>query len=114
MPAGLATPRLRWRADNTAPQHHAGRDFLAAAKDEFKPPPHEIGNFVAYGLAILALVLGPVMARGARDDEIYVFGLSLFGFAALFLFSELKGHFDIADAAHAARRGSGSAEGGHE
>ncbi len=79
---------------------------MAAQQEPFKPPPHEIGNFVAYLLAILVGALGPVLARSARDDEMFVFGLSLFAFAAAFLFAELKRHYDIADAVRDARTAS--------
>ena len=49
-------------------------------------------------MAVLGLV-GLFMAAGALDDEIYIFGLSLAGFAAVFLIGLVKAHFDALDAA---------------
>jgi hypothetical protein len=65
---------------------------------------HEAGDYVTWLLVILLGLLGPVMAHGARDNEIYVFGLSLFGFSAAFLFFEVKRHYDMKDTARAAAR----------
>jgi hypothetical protein len=71
---------------------------------------HEAGDYVTWVLVVLLGLLGPVMAHGARDNEIYVFGLSLFGFAAAFLFFEVKRHYDMKDAA----REAAGAEAHHE
>jgi len=63
---------------------------------------------VVVGLLVTVLgLVGLFMASGARDDEIYIFGLSLAGFAVLFVFGLIRGHFDRLDAARldAARRG---------
>ena len=49
-------------------------------------------------MALLGLV-GLILASGAMDDAISVFGLSLFGFAVLFIFGLLRRHFDRLDAA---------------
>lgn len=58
---------------------------------------------VLVGVLVTVLGLtGLFMAAGALDDEIFVFGLSLAGFAALFVFGLVKGHYDRLDAA---RRG---------
>ncbi len=47
------------------------------------------------GLLMLALGLtGLILASGAIDDEMYLFGLSLFGFACAFEFGLLRRHFD--------------------
>jgi hypothetical protein len=48
-------------------------------------------------VAVLGLV-GLVLAAGALDDEIYIFGLGLVGFAVLFDFGLVKAHFDRRDA----------------
>lgn len=62
------------------------------------------------GLLVLVLVLGLtglVLASGALDDEMYVFGLSLAGFGVVFDLGLVKRHFDRLDAArHAGRGGS--------
>jgi membrane protease YdiL (CAAX protease family) len=62
----------------------------------------EYGDYVTWLLVAALGLLGPVLAHGARDNEIYIFGLSLFGFSVAFLFFEMKRHFDLADAAKAA------------
>jgi hypothetical protein len=49
-------------------------------------------------VAVLGLI-GLVLASGALDDEMYVFGLSLAGFAVLFDFGLVKGHFDSGEKA---------------
>ena len=51
----------------------------------------------AIGLLVAALgLIGLIQAAGATDNEIYVFGLSLLGFAVVFDFGLLKRHFDTA------------------
>jgi hypothetical protein len=57
----------------------------------------EIGDYITYVLVALLGLLGPYLAHGARDNEIYIFGLSLFAFAAAFLFIDIKRHYDLAD-----------------
>ncbi len=52
-------------------------------------------------MAALGLI-GLILASGAMDDEMYVFGFSLFGFACVFEFGLLRRHFDKLEAA---RRG---------
>jgi hypothetical protein len=44
-------------------------------------------------MAMLGLI-GLILASGAQDDEMYVFGLSLAGFAMVFLFGQIRRHFD--------------------
>lgn len=39
-------------------------------------------------------LIGLILASGAMDNEMYVFGLSLFGFACVFDFGLLRRHFD--------------------
>jgi hypothetical protein len=39
-------------------------------------------------------LIGLILASGAMDDEMFVFGLSLFGFACVFDFGLLRRHFD--------------------
>ena len=52
------------------------------------------------GLLMAALgLIGLLLASGAMDDAIYVFGFSLFGFACLFNFGLLRRHFDQQEAA---------------
>ena len=47
-------------------------------------------------------LIGLILASGAMDDEMLVFGLSLFGFACVFDFGLLRRHFDKREAS---RRG---------
>ena len=44
-------------------------------------------------MAVFGLI-GLILASGAVDDEMCVFGLSLFGFACVFDFGLLRRHFD--------------------
>ncbi|MDE2583208.1 MAG: hypothetical protein KGL52_16345 [Rhodospirillales bacterium] len=64
----------------------------------------ETGDIVV-GLMVAALgLLGLFLAARAWDDEMYLFGLALAGFAVLFDFGVVRRHFDRKDAALAARR----------
>ena len=47
-------------------------------------------------------VLGLVLASHAVDIEMYIFGLSLTGFAVLFVFGQVRRHFDTVGAAQGA------------
>ncbi len=55
---------------------------------------------VAAMMAALGLV-GLILASGALDDEIFIFGLSLAGFAAIFGFGLIRRYFDRAEAVRA-------------
>ena len=60
---------------------------------------------VVVGLMVAALgLLGLLLVARAWDDEMYLFGLVLAGFAVVFDFGLLRRHFDRRDAALAARR----------
>jgi hypothetical protein len=48
-------------------------------------------------MAVFGLV-GLILASGAMDNEMYIFGLSLFGFACVFDFGLLRRHFDRMEA----------------
>jgi hypothetical protein len=51
------------------------------------------------GLLMAALgLIGLILASGAMDDGMYVFGLSLFGFACVFVLGLLRRHFDRLEA----------------
>ena len=39
-------------------------------------------------------VLGLLLASRAHDDEMYVFGLALAGLACVFVFGQIRRHFD--------------------
>ncbi len=64
------------------------------------------------GLMMLVFgVVGLILAAGAVDDEIYVFGLSLFAFACLFIIGQIRHHHDRRDAARVAIRTEGNPHG---
>jgi hypothetical protein len=51
------------------------------------------------GLMMAAFgLVGLILASGAMDNEMYVFGFSLFGFACVFDFGLLRRHFDRLEA----------------
>ena len=55
------------------------------------------------GLLMTAFgLIGLILASGAYDAEMYVFGFSLFGFACVFVAGLVRRHFDRLDAARAA------------
>lgn len=58
--------------------------------------------------AVVSLVglLGLFLASGAVDTGIYAFGLLLFVFAVLFVFSRIKGAFDAVEAGQAGEEGT--------
>jgi hypothetical protein len=50
------------------------------------------------GLLMTAFgIIGLILASGAMDNEMYVFGLSLFGFATLFDLGLIRRYFDKAE-----------------
>jgi hypothetical protein len=54
---------------------------------------------LAVGLMMAVFgLLGLVLASGATDDGMYVFGLCLAGFSVLFDFGLIRRHYDRADA----------------
>jgi O-antigen ligase len=57
------------------------------------------GSWIIGGLVALAGLIGLFLAADAVDRGIYVFGLGLFAFAVLFVFSQIKHAFDARDAA---------------
>ena len=56
------------------------------------------GIIVGVMVGVLGLV-GLNMASGAWDSEIFLFGLSLAGFAVLFIIGLIRRHFDRRDGA---------------
>ena len=56
----------------------------------------EIGDIVVGAMMVLFVLVGITMAAGATDNEIYVFGLSLTGFASVFFVGLIRRHFDRA------------------
>lgn len=50
------------------------------------------------GLMVCLGLLGLYLAAGAVDEAMYIFGLSLFGFACVFVIGQVRRHFDTAEA----------------
>lgn len=67
---------------------------------------YEVGDVFAFILMGVLGLVGLILASGAQDNEMYLFGMSLFAFALLFLFGYLKRHFDRRDALRASARGA--------
>jgi hypothetical protein len=67
---------------------------------------------IVVGVFVAALgVIGLLLVAGALDQEIYIFGLSLFGFAVVFDFGLVRKYFDQRDAGRA--RAAAQGAGGH-
>ena len=62
---------------------------------------HEAADLVVGVMMVPMGLLGLLIAARAVDTEFYIFGLALTAFAVLFGFSQIKGHYDAADAATA-------------
>ncbi len=52
--------------------------------------------FVGIMVSVFGLI-GLVLAAGATDNEMYVFGLGLAGFAVIFVIGLIRRHFDKAE-----------------
>jgi len=64
------------------------------------------------GLMMLVFaVIGLILGAGAVDNEMYVFGLSLFAFACLFILGLIRAHYDRLDAARAVARAGANRHG---
>jgi hypothetical protein len=72
---------------------------------------HEPADLIVGVMMVPMGLLGLLLAARAMDAEMYLFGLSLTAFAALFGFGLIKGHYDKADAAHAAAVATDRAQG---
>ncbi len=63
---------------------------------------HEQTGDLVVGLLVGILgLIGLILASGALDEEMYIFGLSLAGFAVVFDIGLVKRHYDRIDAARA-------------
>jgi hypothetical protein len=51
---------------------------------------------VGFMVAVLGLI-GLILASGATDNEMYVFGLSLTGFSSVFFMGLVRTHYDKAE-----------------
>lgn len=57
----------------------------------------EASDVIVGAMVMVFGLIGLALAAHARDDEMYVFGLSLAGFAVLFVFGQIRRHFDNKD-----------------
>jgi hypothetical protein len=64
----------------------------------------EVSDLIVGLLMSLFGLIGLIAAAGATDNEMYVFGLSLAGFAVVFVVGLIRRHFDKQDARR--RRGA--------
>ncbi len=58
----------------------------------------ETSDVIVGVMMLIFGLVGLTLASGAADDEMYVFGLSLVGFAAIFGGGLIKRHFDKVEA----------------
>jgi len=58
----------------------------------------DISGFIVGALVAVFGLVGLIMASGAYDIEIFIFGLSLAGFALVFDIGLIRRHFDRQDA----------------
>jgi len=58
----------------------------------------EPSDFIVGLLMLVFGIVGLFLASGAMDDEMYVFGLTLFGLATAFEFGLLRRHYDKQEA----------------
>jgi len=65
-----------------------------------------LDSWIMSGVAGILGLVGLFLAAGADDGGIYLFGLLLFAFAILFIFSRIKGAFDAAEAQAGAEEAS--------
>ena len=65
----------------------------------------EVSSIVVGALVLILGVIGLVLASGALDSEIYIFGLSLAGFAVVFEIGLVRAHDDRKDAARSGGAG---------
>jgi hypothetical protein len=64
---------------------------------------------IVVGVFVAALgLVGLLLVAGALDQGMYIFGLSLFGFAVLFDFGLVRKYFDLKDAGRAREQGAAS------
>jgi hypothetical protein len=58
----------------------------------------EVSDLIVGILMTVFGLVGLILAAGATDDEMYVFGLSLAGFAVVFVIGLIRRHYDKQDA----------------
>ncbi len=63
----------------------------------------EASDIVVGLLMAVFAIIGLLLGAGAMDDEMYIFGISLFLFAVLFIFGQIRRYYDRADARRTAK-----------
>ena len=69
-------------------------------KSTTKPGQVATGDIIVGAMMAMFGLLGLLMAARALDSEIYVFGLGLALFAAIFDFGLIRAHFDHKESDH--------------
>lgn len=69
----------------------------------------EVSDLVVGVMMTVLGLLGLVLTSGATDDGIYVFGMSLAGFALIFVLGIVRRHYDRQDERRAAQGRLGGA-----
>lgn len=64
----------------------------------------EASDLIVGLMMVVFGLVGLVLGAGAVDDEMYVFGLSLFAFACAFILGLIRQHYNRRDAARAVVR----------
>lgn len=57
-----------------------------------------MGDRIIGGLMVFLALLGLYQASRAVDDAMYIFGLSLFAFACVFVIGQVRRHFNTSEA----------------
>ena len=65
----------------------------------------EASDIVVGLLMVVFAIVGLLLGAGAMDDEMYIFGISLFAFAVVFLAGLIRRTYDRADARRKAKYG---------
>ena len=58
----------------------------------------ETGDLIVGAMMLVFGLIGLVLASGSTDNEMYIFGLSLAGFAAVFDIGLIRRHYDKVEA----------------
>lgn len=64
-----------------------------------------ISDLIIGALMVVFGLIGLILAAGAMDNGIYIFGLSLFAYACIFTIGLLRRHYDTQDAAGKSHHG---------
>jgi hypothetical protein len=65
----------------------------------------EVSDIVVGAIVLVLGLVGLILASGALDGEMFIFGLSLAGFAVIFEFGLIRAYFDRKETARSAGAG---------